>query len=391
MREHPAVPGVLAYADGFDSPRSSPRAVLQAAGVRAAFDVLLGWTPEARPWLDDADLRGRTILGGYALAGAVGDGRLAYLPVRLSAVPRLLARTVRPDVAVVTGVRRGDVLVFGTSIGWGHAAAIQAERVVVEVDEDGADLGGPPIPGNVVATLPRPQFPTAPPVPRPPSDIDRAIAARMVALLPEEATVQVGPGGLAEAVIAAVDRPVHVWSGLVTDAVADLAARGLLRGPAVCAYTWGSEALHRDGLVSLRPVEETHDITGLSTIDRFVACNTALQVSLDGSVNVERVGGRVVAGIGGHADFSAGATASVGGLSIVALASTTRSGASTIVPTVDCVSTPRADVEVVVTEHGVADLRGVDDAERSRRIAAVAAPEHRAALAAHVTSPKETA
>jgi acyl-CoA hydrolase len=217
-------------------------------------------------------------------------------------------------------------------------------------------------------------------VPRPPSDVERAIARHVVSLLPEEATVQVGPGGVAEAVIAAIDRPVHVWSGLVTDAVAALDARGLLLDAAVCAYTWGSEALCRDGLVSLLGVEETHDISRLSSIDRFAACNTALQVSLDGSVNVERVGGRVVAGIGGHADFSAGASRSIDGVSIVALPSTTRSGASTIVPTVDCVSTPRADIEVVVTEHGIADLRGVDDAERAGRIAAIAAPQHRAAL-----------
>jgi acyl-CoA hydrolase len=67
-------------------------------------------------------------------------------------------------------------------------------------------------------------------------------------------------------------------------------------------------------------------------------------------------------------------------MSVVALRSVTRTGASTIVPSVAVVSTPRCDVEVVVTEHGVADLRGVDDAERARRLAAVAAPAHREAL-----------
>jgi acyl-CoA hydrolase len=69
-------------------------------------------------------------------------------------------------------------------------------------------------------------------------------------------------------------------------------------------------------------------------------------------------------------------------VSIIALASTTRSGASTIVPRVETVSTSRSDVEVVVTEHGIADLRGVDDVERARRLAAIAAPEHRVSLEA---------
>jgi acyl-CoA hydrolase len=97
---------------------------------------------------------------------------------------------------------------------------------------------------------------------------------------------------------------------------------------------------------------------------------------------VERIGSRLVAGIGGHADFSAAAAHSKGGMSVIALRSTTRSGASTIVTRVDVVSTPRCDVDVVVTEHGIADLRGVDDDGRALRLAAIAAPVHRERLAA---------
>jgi acyl-CoA hydrolase len=128
-------------------------------------------------------------------------------------------------------------------------------------------------------------------------------------------------------------------------------------------------------------VEESHDLGRVAAIERFIGCNTALQVGLDGSVNVERVGGRLVAGIGGHADFCAAATRSCGGLSIVALRSTTKRGASTIVPRVEVVSTPRCDVEIVITEHGIADLRGVGDHERAHRLTMIAAPEHRDALA----------
>ena len=81
-------------------------------------------------------------MAGYAVAEAVAAGRLTYLPVRLSAVPRLLADR-RPDVAVVTGVRRGPDLVYGGSVGIGPAAARLARAVVVEVDPDGVDLGTP--------------------------------------------------------------------------------------------------------------------------------------------------------------------------------------------------------------------------------------------------------
>jgi acyl-CoA hydrolase len=167
---------------------------------------------------------------------------------------------------------------------------------------------------------------------------------------------------------------------LVTDALATLHERGLLVDAANAAYAWGGQPivdLAHAGRVSLRPIEETHDLTMLSAVDRFVSCNTALQVGLDGSANVELVGGRFVAGVGGHADFCTAASRSTDGISLIALASTTRSGASTIVPRVERVSTARTDIEVVVTEHGIADLRGIDDAQRCRRIIAVAAPEHR--------------
>jgi acyl-CoA hydrolase len=374
---------VIGYADGADTPRSSPQAVAEAAGV-SDIEVLLGWTPEDRAWLVSPELRGRTVLAGYALGRAVADGRLEYVPARLSAMPRLLAGALRPDVAVVTGRRRGSELVFGASVGWGPALARSARTgVVVELDETGPDLGAPAIPGKILATLRRPASTGPAAAPRPPDDTERAIGCHVASLLPEDATVQAGIGGTADAVLAAIDRPVRLWSGLISEAAARLHQRGLLIGDATATYVWGGDAvaaLAAAGRLRLVPLEESHDLTRVSAIDRFVACNTALQVGLDGSVNVEVAGGRYVAGVGGHADYCAAAARSVGGISIVALRSTTRSGASTIVRRVEVVSTPRCDVDVVVTEHGVADLRGVGDAERARRLAAIAAPEHRERL-----------
>ncbi len=371
---------LLVYADGVDSARSAPE-VVAAAAATAGVEVLMGWTPERRGWLAAPTVRGRTVMAGYAVAEAVAAGRLAYLPVRLSTVPRLLADR-RPDVAVVTGVRRGPDLVYGGTVGVGPAAARLARAVVVEVDPDGVDLGAPPIEGSIVATLERPAADDALVV-RGPDDVELAVGRNVVSVIPDDPTLQFGPGGIGEGVVAALDRPVRIWSGLVTEAVADLHRRGLLRGSVTAAYVWGGESINavaRSGKLNLLPVEQTHDISRVASIDRFVGCNTALQVGLDGSVNVERVGNRAVAGIGGHADFCAAATRSLDGVSIIALRSTTRDGKSTIVPTVDVVSTPRCDVEVVVTEHGVADLRGVDDEERARRVARVAAPAHRAWL-----------
>jgi len=207
----------------------------------------------------------------------------------------------------------------------------------------------------------------------------------VVALLPQEPTLQLGPGGVAEAIVEALVQPVRIWSGLVTDAVAQLHERGLLRGVVTAAYAWGGRPiidLAASGRLALRPLGETHDLTRMSGFERFVGCNTALQVGLDGTVNIERIGGRLVAGIGGHPDFCAAAARSVGGLSVIALPSTARGGASTVVPVVERASTARCDVDVVVTEHGVADLRGRDEDERGRLMIAIAAPEHRQRLLA---------
>jgi len=374
---------VIAYADGLDSPRSAPETIAAIARLEDA-EVLLGWMPEDRPWLASTALRGRTVFAGYALAGAVADGRLTYIPVRLSALPRLLADALRPEVAVVTGVRRGTELVFASSVGWGPAVARSARRgVVVEIDPAGFDLGGPAIPGRILETIERPALRGPSPVPRGPDEVDLAIGRHVASVLPDEPTVQLGPGGVAEAIVAGLDRPVRVWSGLVTDAMVGLSERGLLVGAITAAYAWGGKPmaeLAAAGKLRLRPIEETHDLSTLSAIPGFVGCNTALQVGLDGAVNVERVGGRYVAGIGGHADFCAGAAGSIGGVSIIALRSTTPRGASTIVPSVEVVSTSQRGVEIVVTEHGIADLRGVDDTERARRLAELGAPQHRGEL-----------
>jgi Acetyl-CoA hydrolase/transferase C-terminal domain len=124
-------------------------------------------------------------------------------------------------------------------------------------------------------------------------------------------------------VVDQMEKPVRVWSGLVTDELVDLAKRGLLADVARSAYLWGGPALH---------------------------------------TMVRR-----------------GASRSRGGLSIVALPSMS-GGKSTIVPPPEAISTSRCDVDVIVTEHGVADLRGANPAERATRIAAIADPRSRSAL-----------
>jgi len=376
----------LWYADGADAPRTSPADVLAATGAPPdTARVTLGWTVERHSWIEEPSFRARTVLAGYGLGKAVNDGRVTALPVRLSAVPSMIEDDP-PDIAVVTGVWRGDRLAFGSSVGWADVLARHASALVVEVDDQGVDLGGPLIDGNIVATVGRPPAPaTSPAASRPADDIDLRIGSLVASLLPEDPTLQFGPGGIGEGIARSLDRPVAIRSGLVTDSMAEIHDRGLLLEPVVAAYAWGGEPIRRlagSGMLRLTSCTETHDLTSLSSTPRLVGCNTALQVGLDGAVNVERIGGRIIAAVGGHSDFCAGASRSPGGLSIIAVRSLTALGESTIVPTVDQVSTQRSDVDLLVTEHGVADLRWIGDRERAERIIAVAAPEHRAHLRA---------
>lgn len=367
---------LVAYPDGPDVAASPP-----AHFGGEPCDVFLGWMPVRREWLD-GPLTGWTHMAGYGLRDVIADGRVRYVPTRLSGVPALLA-ALQPDVVVVPGVRRGHELAYAGSIGWAPAAVAAGAQLVVEIDEDAADVGAPLIEGPVHRTVTGSRMHPEPVVvPSGPEDL--RIAELVVDLLPRDATLQFGIGALADAIVRAVDRPVQVWSGFVSDAVAVLAERGFLQGQAVGAYLLpGAPAadLVRTGAARLVPVTESHSAAFLAQQPRLVAVNTALQIGLDGSVNVERTNGKLVAGIGGHADFSGAAARATDGLSIVAVRATHRD-ASTIVPTVETVSTPRCDIDVVVTEHGVADLRGADDAERAERLVQIAAPEHRAALAA---------
>lgn len=374
----------VVYADGPSAPRVAPDVALAAAGVRTGPPhVALGWTLERHPWLDDPNLTGVTYLGGYGLAPAIRDGRIRPLPVRLSAVPAILEFDP-PDLGVIAVVRRGRGYAFSGSVGWGDVLARVADRIVVEIDERGVDLGGPDVCGNIVGEVDRPAVAHDAVVnPRPADDIDLRIGRSVASLLPDGASLQFGPGGVGEGVARALDRPVRIWSGLCTDAIASLHERKLLAAPVVAAYTQGGPPIRRlaeAGMLDLTSTTVTHDLSKLSAIPRFVGCNTALQVGLDGAVNLERVAGRPIAAIGGHSDFCTGASRSVGGMSIIAVRSTTRHDESTIVPRVDVVSTQRSDVDVVITEYGIAELRGVDDGTRTERLIAIARPDHRTAL-----------
>ena len=215
-----------------------------------------------------------------------------------------------------------------------------------------------------------------------------AIADQISALVRDGDTLQFGLGKVQLAVLPTLThhRDLTIHSGMVSDPLLEL-----LDGPQIRAIRTGAvlggralhAALSHDRRVTMTPVRDTHAVRVLAGLERFTAINSVIEVDLFGQANGEFVGGRQVSGGGGLLDFARGAQASRGGRAIFALASTAKMGAvSRIVPRLDAgaVTLTRADVEIVVTEHGVADLRQGDIDQRAERRIDIAAPEHRAAL-----------
>jgi acyl-CoA hydrolase len=166
-------------------------------------------------------------------------------------------------------------------------------------------------------------------------------------------------------------KPLAIDTGLLTDAVVDLDRRGLLLGNPTAAYLVGTDVLYdwAQGREILRDITYTHDLTRLSRGTPFIAVNTAVELDPVGQVNVEGFEDKTVGGIGGHPDFCAAARIHRDGLSIIATRSTT-GGRSPLVERLSRpASTPAADVDVIVTESGYADLRAADWPLRRKLIA----------------------
>jgi acyl-CoA hydrolase len=198
-----------------------------------------------------------------------------------------------------------------------------------------------------------------------PGPAHAAIARLIAPLIPAGARLQAGPSAVATALLGELAVPVRMDSGLLPEGVVDLDERGLLAADPVATYLAGGRRLHHwaDGRPLLHPIEYTHDLGRLAAEPLF-AVNTAVEIDVDGQVNVEGTAASPLGGIGGHPDYAAAAARSVGGLSIVAVPTTHR-GQPTLVRRLSRpVSTPSHDVEVVVTERGVADLRGLSRPER---------------------------
>jgi acyl-CoA hydrolase len=367
------------------------------------FRVVLGgagFTDVVRP--EHADVVSFTGLGAVGAQRALcRAGAMEILPVHLSELSWLItSRTLRIDVvlAQVSQGPRGE-LSLSTAGGCAAAALRAARTVIAEINEQAPwTHSRDPLSADLVDLAVRTSRPPVEVPRRPPSPVDLAIAAHVAGLVPDGSTLQLGIGAVPEAVARLLTghRDLGLHSGVIGDAVVGLVGSGAVtnaakpvdldRGVSVTGGLLGTRRLfdfaHRNDRIRVDPVDHTHSQDVLRRLPRFTAVNSALEVDLTGQVSAEVAGSAYVGTIGGQVDFVRGALASPGGRSIIALPSRTLSGRARIVPCLSSgiVTTGRADADVIVTEHGVAELRGSTIGERVRKMTAIAHPDDRDAL-----------
>jgi acetyl-CoA hydrolase len=343
-----------------------------------------------------------TALGG-ASAGRrfFADGAANVVPANISDVCGLVASGRLPiDVVLlqVSGPDETGRYNAGLGIEHLHAAIGRARLVVAQINPELPWTHGDTAiePGAIDILAPAAERPLELAA-RPAGPVDRAIADHVARLIPDRATIELGLGAIPEAVTRALGgkQGLGVHSGAVGDGIADLMAAGIVDnrhkeidpGITVATMLMGTRRLYRfadrNPAIHIRATSYTHDALVLGNFRRFVAINGALEVDLTGQVNAETARGRHIGLVGGQMDFIRAANRADEGRSIIALQSTNRERTRSriVFKLADgVVTTPRAEADLVVTEHGVAELRGRTLGERARALVAVADPAFRAEL-----------
>ncbi len=337
----------------------------------------------------------------YSGAGAnralAAAGCLDILPVHYSELPEVLGARVDVLLLAVPPARPDGSFGWGAGADYPATLVGRARTVIAEVNDRLPDVSGGPAlePADIDVAVP-----VSRPVPEtPPASLrgtEDAIAAHVANLIPDGATIQLGIGAIPSAIASRLreHRDLGIHSGVITDAVAELIEAGVVtgarktidRGLAITGFLLGTRRLlelaGRNSAVQLRDTRYTHDPAVLAAQHRLVAINSALEVDLTGSVNSETAAGRYVGAVGGATDFLRAATRADRGIPVIALPATAGPASRIVTQLTGPASQARADAGIIVTEYGVADLRGCTLAQRRERMLAIAHPEHRAALEA---------
>ncbi|NOH02977.1 MAG: acetyl-CoA hydrolase/transferase family protein [Chloroflexi bacterium] len=335
---------------------------------------------------------------------AVHEGHADFTPVLLSEFPLLFKRGILPvDVAVIH-VSTPDEHGFcslGVEVGLTKSAAESAKVLIAEVnDKMPRTLGDSFIHVSRLTHI----VPVSYDIPELAmgeegnAEIVQKIAGYIAGLIPDGATMQLGIGGIPDAVLKYLfdKKDLGIHTELFSDGVIDLVNAGVLTnahktlhpGKIVAGFILGTKRLYEwvddNPLIELHRTEYVNDPFVIAQNDRMVAVNSAIEVDLTGQVCADSIGPKLYSGVGGQLDFIYGASRSKGGVPIIALPSTAVLRDGTAISKITAmlkhgagVVTTRNHVRFVVTEYGVADLYGRTIRQRAQALIRVAHPQFR--------------
>ncbi len=328
------------------------------------------------------------------------EGRIDYLPAMISDIPVICAADgpLPVDVALiqVSPPDENGRVTFGASACMAFPVAKGARRIVAEVNDQTPQTHGPcSLAVSEIDYLVKTSAPLVPYREIKIGEAEGRIGEFVAGLIPDGATIQFGIGNLPSAILLSLKgkKDLGVHSGMLSDALVDLVESGAVNGSRkqvfpgkiITGELIGTEKLfrfaHRNPLVELHPASVSHNARLIGEIDNFVSINSVIEVDLTGQINAENIGDIQISGVGGAHDFVTAAYFSKGGKSFTALTSTAAGGKiSRIVPRITsgaAVTIPRYLIDIVVTEFGVAHLRGKTLPQRAEALIHIAHPNFR--------------
>jgi acyl-CoA hydrolase len=388
---------------------AAPFALMEALASRSAelnnvtlsHVLLMGEDPLSKPGMERA-FHHNSLFVGPADRASVNDGRSAYVPIHLHQIPKAIrSGACRVDVAMIQCSPPDDhgFMSLGLEVLAQKAAVEMARTLIIQVnDQMPRVLGDCFIHVSRATHIVEESRPLLELVGKQASDVEKKIGALIADMIPDGATLQMGIGGIPDAVLALLHgkRDLGIHTEMISDGLVRAMEQGIITGnlktlhpgKVVATFILGTRDLydfvHDNPLFELHPVDHTNNPFIIAQNDNMVAINSALEVDLTGQVCSDSIGTYIYSGFGGQLDFIRGAAASKGGKPIIALPATAKKGTmSRIVPKLkegSGVVTTRADVHYVVTEFGAANLWGKNLQERAKSLIKIAHPDYREML-----------
>lgn len=338
--------------------------------------------------------RHNCLFAGSTTREAINSNRGDFTPCYFYEVPQLFKTTLQPDVVLFQVSPPDDkgFCSYGITVDYTKPAAESAKLRIAQVNKYmPRTLGDSFIHINdidVVVEQDTPLLELSLPVI---GDVERRIGQHCASLIEDGDTLQLGIGAIPDSVLHFLQdkNDLGIHSEMISDGVMDLMQRGvitnrrktLLPGKSVVAFIMGTNKLYtfanENEDIEMRTVTFVNHPTIIAQNDHMVSVNSCVQVDLMGQVASTSIGQRQISGVGGQVDFVRGANLSRNGKTIIAMPSTAKDGVSKIVPVLDegaAVTTNRYDVNYIVTEYGVAQLKGKTLRQRARALIAIVHP-----------------